>query len=168
MNQARNHRNGRTLGVGCLAAFLLTCHHATAAGQSPKPCALFTKQAAEAIFGAPLDPGHATVVSCTYAGAGGDDQKGLMFNLIPASGTSPGMSMSETYDNLIHQDPTSTAVPINGMGEKAHYVTSQDHSQAAVEVLYHNTIVGILATSSNNPNLKTALIDAVRQMMRKL
>jgi hypothetical protein len=107
-------------------------------------------------------------MSCTYSGAGGDDQKGLMVDLIPSSGASAGMDMSETYDNLIHQDPTAIAVPISGMGDKAHYVTSKDNSQATVQVLYHNTIVGIMATSSPNPNLKAVLIQAVRQLMQKL
>jgi len=168
MNRAHNQKEGRTLAVGCLAVVLLTCNHTAAAGQSPKPCEFFTKQAAEAIFGAPLDPGHDTAMSCTYPVAGGDDQKGLMVDFIPPSGASPGMNMSETYDNLIHQDPTAVAVPIGGMGEKANYLTSQDKTQATVQVLYHNTIVGIVATSSPNPNLKASLIQAVRQMTQKL
>jgi hypothetical protein len=166
MDHACNLRTGRTAAVGFVAVLLLISHHAAA--QPPKPCEFFTKQAAEAIFAAPLDPGNETEMSCTYAGAGGDDQKGLMVNFISPSGASARMSMQETYDNLIHQDPTSTAVPISGMGDKALYITSQDSSQAAVEVLYHNTIVGILATSSHNPKLKAALIEGVRQMMQKL
>lgn len=168
MNHARNRRTGTTLGVGCLAVLLFTCHHAAAAGQPPKPCEFLTKQAAEAIFGAALDPGHDTVLSCTYAGPGGDDQKGLMVNFIPPSGASEGMSMPETFDNLIHQDPTATVVPIGGMGDKADFITSKDMTAVAVEVLYHNTIVGIMANSSPNPKLKAALIQAVRQMMQRL
>jgi hypothetical protein len=166
MNHARNRRIGTTPGVGCLAVLLLTCHLAAAAGQPPKPCEFFTRQAAEVIFGAPLDAGHDTVLSCTYSAAGGDDQKGLMVNFIPPSGASEGMNMSETYDNLIHQDPSSTLVPVSGLGDTAHFMTLRNES--AIEVLYHNTIVGIMATSSPNPNLKAALIEAVRQMIQKL
>ena len=166
MDHVCNRRIGRAAGVGLVAVLLLLSHHAAA--QAPKPCGFFTKQAAESIFGAPLDPGRDTVMSCTYSGVDGDDQKGLMVNVIPSSGASAGMNMPETYDNLIHQDPTSTQAPLDGLGNKAHYITSKDHSQVAVEVLYHNTIVGIMATSSPNPKLKVGTDPGRSAMMQKL
>jgi hypothetical protein len=150
-----------------LVGMLFAGHSAAAAGPPPKPCEFFAKQTAEAIFGAPLDPGQEKVMNCAYS-AGGDDEKGLMVDFIPSAGASAGMSVADAYDNLIHQDPTATDVPVSGLGERADFLTSKDHTQATVQVMYHGAIVGILVTSSPNPNIKAALIEAVRQMMQKL
>lgn len=150
-----------------LAGFVLTSHSASAGGQAVTHCGFITQQQAEAVFGGHLSAGREMGMGCVYS-FGGSDEKGV---LVAAStfprGMAPG-ALSQMYDSMIHSNPTDTAVPLSGLGDKASYVTSKDKTEATVEVMYHNSIIGVTAYSSSNPNLKDALIQAARQVMQKL
>jgi hypothetical protein len=149
------------------AGFVLTFHSATAAGQAVKQCGFITQQQAEAIFGGHLSAGREMGVACAYS-FGGGYEKGVLVSVSTFPGVIAPGALSQMYDSMIHSNPTDTAVPLGGLGEKASYVTSKDKTEATVEVMYHNSIIGVTSNSSSNPNLKDALIQAVRQVMQKL
>ncbi|MGD0912351.1 MAG: hypothetical protein ABR928_10660 [Terracidiphilus sp.] len=150
-----------------LAGSLFACHHPTAVaaaqGQLPKNCGLITQQEAETVFGGHLNPARDLGVGCTYS-ADEHYEKGVLVSLVPPMGVASGETY---YDAVLKSDPTATAVPVGGLGDKAHFITSKDGSTVTLQVLYHNSVAVISATTSKNPNLKAALTQAIRQMMQK-
>jgi hypothetical protein len=132
-----------------------------------KHCGLLTKEAAEAVYGAPLDSGREEGMGCLLT-SGGSDDKGIVVSMLPSTLAGAGMSMSTFYDQMLHQGSTSVAVPVSGLGDKAHFITSKGNdASVSIQVLYHNTILTIMASGSHNPNIKSALVQAMRQMMQK-
>lgn len=150
-----------------LAGFMLTSHSAVSAAQGVKHCGLLSKQSAETVYGAPLDLGREMGMGCLFM-SGGNDDKGIVVTMLPPTLAGAGMSMSTFYDSMLHQDSTSIAVPISGLGDRADFITSKGNDfTVTILVLYHNTILEIMASGSHNPNLKAELIQAMRQMMQK-
>jgi hypothetical protein len=155
-----------------LAGSLIACHHPTAAtaaaqGQPVKHCGYITQQTAEAVYGGHLNPAREMGMGCTYF-ADEDGQKGVLVTLIPPMGAAVGTTEMTFYDSMLKSDPTSTAVPVGGLGDRAHFITTKDGSMVSLQVLYHNSVAAIAASNSKNPNLKADLIQAMRQMMQKL
>lgn len=150
-----------------IAGSLIACHHPTTAaaaqGQPVTNCALITQQEAETVFGGHLNAARDIGVGCTYS-ADEQYEKGVLVSLVPPMGATTGTTY---YDALLKSDPTATAVPVGGLGDRADLITSKDGSTLTLQVLYHNSVAVISATTSKNPNLKAALTQAIRQMMQK-
>jgi len=149
-----------------LAGFLLTCCRME--GQAVKQCVFVTQQAAEAVYGGHLNPGREMGMVCVYQ-ADGEGNKGVLVSASSFPATVPAVTLAQLYDAMIHLRPTDTVVPIGGLGDKASYVTSKDKTEAFVEVIYHNSIIGVTVdTNPSNSNFKDALIQLARQVMQKL
>jgi hypothetical protein len=146
-----------------LAGLLLCSEVAVAAPQTTKTCEVLSQAAASALFGSPLDPPRGTFPSCAYFGAGGDDKKGLIVAVIEI----PHVDMAAMYKQLLHADPTSRVEPVSGVGEQANFVITSDGT-IGLQVLYHNNIVQIGASNSPNPNIKAAIVQAMRQILQKI
>ena len=149
--------------IFALVGLLLSTEVAVAAPQTTKTCVVLSQAAASALFGAPLDPPREMFPSCAYFGAGGDDKKGLIVALIEI----PHVDMTAMYKQLVHADPASRVEPVSGVGEQANFVTTSDGT-IGLQVLYHNNIVQIGASNSPNPDIKAAIVQAMREILQKI
>jgi hypothetical protein len=152
----------------CLAAVvsLLAASTVARAADPLKPCALLTPQAAAALYGAPLGPPFELRTACFYKEVNGPDTKGLTLTLIITHAASSA-DVRPVFDTLIPKDPGTVTEPVAGLGDKALFVTTNAGKSITLYVLARGNILEITANSSPNPNIKSGLKDAARQILAK-
>jgi len=144
-----------------LAPALLLVTFSAHAADPPKACTLLTQQAAAALLGSPVKPPMDANIACIFQGANGT----VNINLLAMPGAPQG-TMAKAYANTLHKDyATDTVESVPGLGEQNRVIVSSQ--KITVEVLYHETILGIIVTNSTNRNLKAAMIQTAKQALTK-
>jgi hypothetical protein len=147
------------------AALLLASHPALAAPQPVPVCTLLSQQEAASLFGAPLDPGHPMPPGCSFYGAGGDNKKGVFLSIFGSDGVPPA-ALAQNYAGMLRHEH-GTPEPFPGLGDQANFIKVEGGNLRLL-VLYHNRIVSLGAYNSQNPNVRDALVQAMRQILQRI
>jgi hypothetical protein len=154
----------RKLLLLAFAALLLASHPAMATPPPVNACTLLSQQEAASLFGAPLDPGRFTAPICTYFGAGGDNKKGVFLSIFGSDGVPPA-ALAQNYAGMLRHEH-GTPEPFPGLGDQANFIKVEGGNLRLL-VLYHNRIVSPGAYNSQNPNVRDALVQAMRQILQR-
>jgi hypothetical protein len=155
-----------------LASLLLCSHRAIAA--PIKACDFMTAQTASSVFGSIVNAGREESLPMAA-------QQCVFDHNDPAA---PGQIAFSVADAKAMADAAGTDIPgltrflkqsedgqksetIPSLGEWNSYVWN-GLTDYTLTVLYHGKVLLLLSSGSKNPNLKTALVQAMRQTMQKL
>jgi hypothetical protein len=153
----------------CFAIITVLALSGGTAWADPPACALLSQADASAIFGAALQPGQDSPApqmdTCNYASA--DTDAGVSLTVITPGSQSTAQIM---YNGMMQIAPGTkltqngqTPVPVNGLGDSATYVYSDDDS--ILWILVGAKIYGLEGNQSPNPNLKAALLAEGRKLI---
>jgi len=150
-----------------LAGVLLSSHSAVAA--PTKACDYMTVQTASQAFGAPLQAGREeslpmSAQQCVFQRANAS----LTFGVTDVSAMAAAFQTSTAaVIKIIEQkDPAVKTETIPSLGEWNSYVFN-GLTTYTLKVLYHGKVLDLDCDGSKNPDLKAALVQAMRQTMQK-
>jgi len=155
-----------------LACLLVDSSSAFAA--SPKPCDFMNAQAAASIFGASVDAGRAEDLDmgsqqCVFDHNDPAAPGQIAFGLIDINAMAASMGANSTAIlPIIKQSATGQKFEtIPSLGEWNLY-SWDGQIGYSLTVIYRGKVLSIHSSGSKNPNLKTAVVQAMRQALQKL
>jgi hypothetical protein len=159
-----------------LASLVLSSHRAWAA--PIKACDFITVQTASSVFGATVGAGDEESAlygsqQCVFTRTDPASAGLINLGLTDAKTMAAGLGQSDVaalirlfQQTNPYNGKTSEAIP--SLGEWNSYVWDKDLDDHTLTVLYHGKVLILLARGSKNPNLKAAIVQAMRQAMQKL
>jgi hypothetical protein len=153
----------RTQDALSIAAALCVAFTATLAPAAtpPKVCELLDAQTAASLAGSAVgSPMEVPTVVCGYSSAGAT----VSLALRDMPGTSGGEAIQAMKRTTLQGAQTES---IPGLGEQ-NFLIVKTPNQNSLTVLYHKKLLSLSVQRRMTPELKTAMVQAMRQMLSKL
>ena len=145
--------------------FVLFIAHPSARAAAPTACDLLSAQTAASLAGGPVGkPIDKNGKSCVYPIAG--KITSIQVILTDAPGTS-GADAIAPYQKLPASAAKTETIP--GLGDQNLLVaTIRGPREDILMVVYHQKMVALSVEAPNTPELKAAMIEAVKQMLTQI
>jgi hypothetical protein len=145
------------------APFILFTIPSVACAATSKACDLLSPQTAASLAGGPVNaPVEIPGMGCLYSAKTGAATVGLSVNDVQGTGST---NFTRQMQMSVGQGATMEQIP--GLGEQSGLVvrTSGDNS---LTVLYHQKTLTLSAQKKMTPELKAAMVEAMKQILTKL
>jgi hypothetical protein len=152
------------ISVAAAALVVLLVAPCTAHAATPKACDLFSAQTAASLVGGPVNaPVDLQGIGCSYVTRTGTATTTL--TMADAQGMSGDdfMRMGQVSGN----QPGSTAESIPGLGEHNFFLV-RTSGQNGLTVLYHGKKLTLAVQRKMTPELKTQMIQVMKQILAKI
>ena len=151
--------------ISVTAVLLVLFITPSSAHATPKACDLLSAQTATTLAGSPVGkPTDAEGASCTYQVTG--KNASVQVILADAPGTK-GSDAIESYKKASMAGAKTETIP--GLGDENLLVgISRGMNQNILMVLYHQKMVALTVMGQATPELKAAMIQAVKQMIAQI
>jgi hypothetical protein len=153
----------RAVAPATAAFLILFMVHFAASAATPKACDLLSAQTASSLLGGPVNlPVDMSGIGCSYMTKSGSAVVGLI--VTDAQGmTADNFKMIQTAGAASH----AAVEQIPGLGEVS-YLVGGGADRNVLAVLYHQKTLALSVQRKMTPDLKTAIIQAMKQILAKI